>query len=369
MKKHQIAILGGGLSGLYTAYLLEQHGINNYCLIEAAPTLGGRILTQHVSSNNVSGTFDLGPSWFWPEFQPQFSELIDTLNLRTFEQFNSGKIVVERSPNEEPITLKGMIGGPNSMRLKGGMSSLISALSMTINRDNIILNHRVTDITKRDDSIDITCHSNKNLKKVISAEQIFLALPPRLLSQSIDFTPMLPEKTIKQWQATPTWMAPHAKYIAVFEDAFWRKKGLSGDARSVRGPLVEIHDASSYEGMPALFGFIGVPAHVRKDIDQATLMLHCRAQIERLFGPNAPEPKYEFMQDWSKESRITTELDLTTDSSHGLVPEPRITTGDWQNRIIGVGSEWSKQFPGLLAGAVEAAENGVRSYLSQTNHI
>lgn len=42
----RIAIIGGGLSGLYAAYLLEQKGIRDYIVLEARTTLGGRILSE-----------------------------------------------------------------------------------------------------------------------------------------------------------------------------------------------------------------------------------------------------------------------------------------------------------------------------------
>lgn len=35
-------IIGGGLSGLYTAYLLQQCGETDYLVLEAADHLGGR---------------------------------------------------------------------------------------------------------------------------------------------------------------------------------------------------------------------------------------------------------------------------------------------------------------------------------------
>ena len=44
-----VAIIGGGLSGLYAAYLLEQKSID-YILLEARDTLGGRILGSKVFS-------------------------------------------------------------------------------------------------------------------------------------------------------------------------------------------------------------------------------------------------------------------------------------------------------------------------------
>lgn len=45
MKEARIVIVGGGLSGLYAAFLLERQGIENYVLLEARPAFGGRILS------------------------------------------------------------------------------------------------------------------------------------------------------------------------------------------------------------------------------------------------------------------------------------------------------------------------------------
>ena len=67
-------------------------------------------------------------------------------------------------------------------------------------------------------------------------------------------------------------MAPHAKYVAVFDTPFWREAGLSGAGRSGRGPMTEIHDASLPGQAAALFGFLGVPPDVRKSAgDAATI--------------------------------------------------------------------------------------------------
>ena len=53
MQNLPIAILGGGLSGLYAAFLLEQRGID-YILLEARDRLGGRIAVAKSSSNKAS---------------------------------------------------------------------------------------------------------------------------------------------------------------------------------------------------------------------------------------------------------------------------------------------------------------------------
>ena len=45
---------------------------------------------------------------------------------------------------------------------------------------------------------------------------------------------------------------------------------------------------------------------------------------------------------------------------HAAAPPSGADHGAWQGRLIGIGSEWSPQFPGYLAGAVDAAERGLR---------
>ena len=47
----RIAIVGGGLSGLYAAWLLAERGIRDWVLFEARSTLGGRILSIPVAGS------------------------------------------------------------------------------------------------------------------------------------------------------------------------------------------------------------------------------------------------------------------------------------------------------------------------------
>src|SRR3546814_6529132 len=82
---------------------------------------------------------------------------------------------------------------------------------------------------------------------------------------------------------------------------FWREQGLSGEARSAVGPMAEIHDASAQEGNGALFGFLGVPAQVRRQMPQADLISHCRSQFVRLFGQRAAKPEAERSEEHTSE--------------------------------------------------------------------
>ena len=381
MKQASVAIVGGGLSGLYAALLLEKKGID-YILLEARPTLGGRIITTNsatdipLESLNADATttlsadnFDLGPSWFWPDFQQQLGQLIDELQLESFEQFEEGDMMVERSAHEPAIRSQGYKSTSPSMRLKGGMAALINALYNRLDQNRIIINQPVHQITKTYDHIDVISKDSSGQMMTWQAGQVLLALPPRLAA-TIAFTPALPTELTTQWRNTATWMAPHAKYFAVYDTPFWRNTGLSGAARSSIGPLVEIHDASIIDSSGALFGFIGVPVQQRQSISEAELRSYCRAQLVRLFGTEAGMPKAEYLKDWAQDPFTATiaDLDVNADSygQHASAPNAKASSGVWQQCLTGIGSEWSRQFSGYTAGAIDAASVAVQNLPEST---
>ena len=61
-----VIIVGGGISGLHTAYELAKQGVK-FKLLEARSRLGGRILSRPSERDRLTTSrYDLGPSWFWP---------------------------------------------------------------------------------------------------------------------------------------------------------------------------------------------------------------------------------------------------------------------------------------------------------------
>ncbi|MGP9690555.1 flavin monoamine oxidase family protein [Psychrobacter sp. AOP30-A2-5] len=375
MQYKPVVIVGGGLSGLYAAFLLEQKGID-YILLEARDRLGGRIAVakssvdqnasrQSVDNEKSNDGFDLGPSWFWPEYQPQLSSLIEMLSLPRFAQFEDGDMMVERAADKLPIRTQGYQSSPPSMRLVGGMAALIDALYARLNPARIITGQIVKHVTKTERciSIESECSAEQMTAGQITtyqAQHVLLALPPRLAANNIKFEPALPQPLIKEWQETATWMAPHAKYVAVYDSPFWRNQGLSGSARSAIGPLTEIHDASLVEGEGALFGFFGVPAYVRQSVSEMELKAHSRAQLVRLFGAQAETPTAEYLKDWAQDSLTATPADASGAGQHAVAPTAKPNTGAWQNCLTGSASEWSEAFPGYIAGAIDAANKAVQ---------
>ena len=371
MPTARIAIVGAGLSGLYAAYLLEQQGITDYVLLEARDTLGGRIVSAPAAGQPApdaaagaeqSDRVDLGPTWFWPGYQHQLGRLVDDLGLQSFEQHEAGDTVVERSPHEPPTRVQGYANSPASMRLVGGMGALTDALHRRLDATRIHTGQAVRRLRSTPQHVELdsaAVHGDQSHTTTWCAEHVLLALPPRLVEHSIQFEPALPQALAQQWRATATWMAPHAKYIAVYDTPFWRYQGLSGEARSAMGPMGEIHDASMPGGSAALFGFVGVPAHVRQSVTQAQLRAHCRAQFVRLFGSEAATPKAEFFKDWAFDPYTAISADLQGAGQHAQAPQATVSSGPWSGRLTGIASEWSPQFPGYVAGAVEAASLGV----------
>ncbi|MFN3617441.1 MAG: flavin monoamine oxidase family protein [Aquabacterium sp.] len=355
----RVAIIGGGLSGLLAAWRLQAQGVREVVVLEARSRLGGRVHT-------LEG-MDLGATWCWPEMQPDLQALLDELGLRTFAQPDQGDMVWERSSTQPPMRVPGISSAPPSMRLHGGMGRLVDALHERLEPGTVRLGCTVQQVARSEHGLRLDIEVDDGHGQLRSqacvAQYVLLALPPRLAAQCIEWQPALPPELHRAWQACDTWMAPHAKYLAVYEQPFWCDQGLSGSARSALGPMVELHDASMPGGAAALFGFIGVPAATRQRVSAQALQDLARAQLVRLFGPQAATPRHEHLMDWAQEPLTATADDVRAGGAH---PEPGLptmaVTGPWAGCLTGVGSEWSVSFPGYLAGAVEAAEMGVAHY-------
>lgn len=366
----RIAIVGGGLAGLAAARLLQQQGVQDVVLFEAREAPGGRIQSigtdgQAVRAATPPGSrFDVGPTWFWPELQPQLGQWIDALGLQHFEQHDEGDMLLERSASEPAMRLPGFASEPRAMRLLGGTGALIDALQARIDTGCVRLGETVLRLSRQDGHVLAQVASASGEAAVWRVEQVLLALPPRLAERRIVFDPPLPHELAGRWRDTPTWMAPHAKYLAIYETPFWRTQGLSGAARSGHGPMGEVHDHTVPGGPAALFGFLAVPAGVRRSLPEPVLRAHCRAQLVRLFGACAAAPMADALKDWASDPLTATDDDHQAAGHHAEAPPPAADAGPWRGCLTGIGSEWSPQFPGYLAGAVDAASRGVQRCLA-----
>lgn len=350
-----ILIVGAGLTGLAIADALIRAG-RDVLVIEGRDRIGGRILTAEVAGAAV----DLGPAWFWPG-QPRVAALAERLGVKFFKQFSDGRLVFEAADGavRRDLDMAPMAG---SLRLAGGLGGLTAGLAAKIGDQAIRTGHRLTGVSPTNGAIEARIEAVEPI--TITADQVILAVPPRLLEANFDFTPHLPAAAKQEMRAMPTWMAGHAKIIAVYPRPFWRDAGLNGDAVSHLGPLAEIHDASPSDGScGALFGFVGVRASARQDRDQ--LLAAAKAQLASLFGPEALIPTGIILQDWATEDLTATKGDEIPPDSHPAYGPIDSLAGLWGGRLHIVSSETAPTFGGFIEGALEAAEIKVAEILSR----
>lgn len=351
-----VAIAGGGLAGLFAARRLLEAGIA-FELLEARHRFGGRILSVDDKGEPSPDGFDLGPSWFWPGMHHDMARIVESLALRAFPQHTEGDVIVERSRFEAVQRFPTLPQEPCSMRFAGGTGAVVSALVDALPAARLHLGARVSRVAIRDGGLLLAFEEGGSIRELV-ARQAILALPPRLLASSVDFEPALDSETVLRWRRTATWMAPHAKFLAIYDRPFWRESGLSGTAQSGVGPLVEIHDATLASGSAALFGFLGLDRRQRIAAGEDALERAAIAQLVRLFGPAASQPRATLFKDWTADAFTATEADMHAEGHP--VPDPRPwMSGRWAGYVSLAGSETSAADPGYLAGALDAAERAV----------
>ncbi len=314
----EIAIVGAGLAGLALARALKTEG-RSIVVLEARGRVGGRVLSQD--------GYDLGPAWIWPHNR-RLLALAEELGLGVFPQYSAGRLVFEDANGIVRRDLEfATMGG--ALRIAGGIGQITNVLANDL-ADVLHLETPVEQITEDARGAMITARN-----RTVRSDRVVLALPPRIAA-GLGF----------QVPDVPTWMAGHAKLIAVYDTPFWRSAGLNGDAVSHLGPLMEIHDASPMgSAQGALFGF-AAPGSAR----HAEFSAQAIAQLGRLFGDEAARPKDVMLKDWSADPATATPADLTPPASHPHY-RPIASSG----RVIFAGTETAPGDGGFLEGALESA--------------
>lgn len=253
----------------------------------------------------------------------------------------------------------------NAYRITGGTRALTDAIAGALPPEAIFLGHQCRRLTQSDSGIHVRLTTPEGEMEWVVGT-VALALPPRLAAK-LDYGPALHAPLLEELHRLPTWMAAHAKIVAIYDRPFWREQGLSGTAMSRKGPLVEIHDASpdaspDNGGPFALFGFVGYSAAARQEIGRQVLLDRSGAQLVELFGPDAAEPLETVLQDWSEDPLTADERDRQPLGGHphyGLVEEPE---GPWRGRLHFISTETARENGGLIEGAIAKAMGFTEDY-------
>lgn len=340
MEKQQVIIIGGGLSGLTLAYLLEQ---KNYdiTLIEASPRLGGRIQTV---IGALGTPMELGATWF-SEDHIQLLSLLAKLGHKKYEQYTKGVSLFQTNKFEPPQEFSVPEAESPSYRIVGGSERLIDRLKEKLLQTKILLNTKVEDISiDQNDLMIKTNHSTIRCAKVI------ICMPPQLAA-SIQLPNQIPNSLFTLLPTVQTWMAGSIKFTVEYERPFWREKGFSGMLYSHAEIIAEMYDHTNFEENK--FGFTGFLngrfAAFNQEIRKSAVL----SQLSKLFSQEALEPTSYFDKVWNDEYIIHDSKII--ERPHQNNGHPLLQESYLDGKLFFSGTETSTQFSGYMEGAIRSA--------------
>jgi len=276
--------------------------------------------------------------------------MLSHLGLSTYEQYCDGDLLHQTSDGatHRDAVLKPM---QHSLRVEGGLRALVDAIAGELSEEQVRLQTEVTRLTRTADGVRVTAR-HRGAETTFDATTVALALPPRLAARFV-YDPVLDDESVRLLQSTPTWMAGHAKFLAIYDAPFWRMQGLSGDALSRRGPLAEIHDASPSSGGPyALFGFFGVDGPTRAARNETEWTEAAIDQLVTLFGREAANTRHVEMMDWSNEAATAAPSDRRAPDHHPEYGVRLQLEDSWRDVLHFIGTETAFEDGGLVEGAL-----------------
>lgn len=326
-------IVGGGLSGLTSAYQLEKSGETDFVLLESRNRVGGRIHT--------SDGIDLGATWFQTHHQ-NVLHLLDELKVSKFHQYSEGRSVLVYSTMAPEHYFESDPNAPSAYRIAGSSSEMIQTLAKPFEK-KIQLETIVSKISEIGSTLTVETD-----KGTFSAEKVIVTIPPKIATR-IEFEPELSEVLLRAMDSTHTWMSNAIKVGMTFKTPFWRDKGLSGTVIGQVGAVTELYDHSNAgENVYALMGFVneGLRDYAAEDRKQRIL-----DYLEKYLGKEIQEYQTYEEKDWSQDWNTSCETikSVYMSPSYGNPVFERVYMN---GKLIFSGAETSPIYGGYMDGAI-----------------
>lgn len=332
-----IIIIGAGLSGLLTAYRLKSAGIP-FKLLEARARIGGRI---HTVVGAQKTPVDMGATWFG-DYHSNLMALLKELDLNYYEQYMQGTVFYQPLANAPAQEIQ-LPSQPPSYRISGGTAHLITMLSQKLDPEDVLCNQNVTSIRYQNNVLKVEAAD------VFIASQVILALPPKLWSKKITFSPHLPETLTRIAEQTHTWMEDAIKIALTYPEPFWRQKQLAGTLFSNAGPVTEFYDHCNEDVSKfALCGFINPAYKILSIQERKTKIIE---QLTTVFGSQATQFLDYKECIWSNEAH-TFETSDTPMPPHQHNGHEIFRKTYYDDRLFISSAEAASEFAGYMDGAV-----------------
>ena len=259
--------------------------------------------------------------------------------------------------NADLETLLAVDRGAQQDRVVGGSVRVAEAMAASLG-DRVVLGSAVRRIEQGGPGGEVRVSTRDG--RTFTGDHVVVTLPPTLAGR-LEYDPPLPSWRDQLTQRMPAGSV--IKAFAVYDEPFWRRAGLNGQAASDTGPVKVVFDnsppsADGADGEPGpgvLMGFFEghearLWARCAED-ERREAMVGC---LVRYFGRRAAEPTAYLERDWMAEE--------ITRGFYGAHFAPGVWTSygeAWREpvgRIHWAGAECAPEWNGYMEGAVRSGE-------------
>lgn len=252
------------------------------------------------------------------------------------------------------LYLMDVSGGIQQYRFEGGAHGVAERLAHELG-DELRLGAVVRGVRQRGDFVVVHGPDVE-----VQARRVVVALPPTLAGR-LAYEPALPGFRDQLTQRLPAGAA--IKCLAIYDEPFWRRDGLTGQATDTRGPVRVCFDTSPPDGSPGVLSafVVGSAARAMTQLRRSERRSAVIGTLARFFGRRAGQPADFVEQNWMDE-------EFTRGCYHGFAP-PGVYTVYGRalrqpiGRIHWAGTETGVHQMGSMGGAVDSGRRVARELL------
>ena len=247
-------------------------------------------------------------------------------------------------------------GGAQQDRFAGGSALIAERLAAAL-RDAVRLGVPVSRIEVSGGKVTATTPAGQ-----FEGRQIIVTAPP-LLAGRIEYAPALPSMREQLTQRTP--MGSVIKCQVIYDEPFWRRDGLCGQATGDGAGSRVVFDNSPPDGSPGvLLAFL--EGDEARTLGREPLEVRRQAVVDslvRYFGPRAARPERYLERDW--------QLEKWSGGCYGTLFGPNVWTryGHALRERVGpihwAGTETATVWAGYMEGAVRSGADAAATVLAE----
>jgi monoamine oxidase len=246
-------------------------------------------------------------------------------------------------------------GGTQQDRVVGGMQTIVDRVAERLG-DAVRLATPVHEIRQDAAHVDVVSD-----RVTVRAARVIVAIPP-VLASHIRWTPRLPTDRGLLLERLPAGWA--FKFALVYDEAFWRSDGLSGQTLAMGSPLTITLDGCGASAPPGILNTFAVGPHARALAHLGPLERRRTvvAEMAARFGPKATRVRDWVEQEWAGEE--WTRGCFMSHYAPGVMTQFGHLVREPVGRVHWAGTETSAVMNGFIDGAVRSGERAADEILA-----